>query len=107
LSSGVPVLIEILSLVVGTTPVLQLVATFHRLEVVPVQLMGVTVILTAFELAAVFQSLLQVTLASLLNQVVLVSAAGSYVVEVAPVISEKPDVELVMEDCHLYSRVPV
>ncbi len=98
---------EILSLVVGTTPVLQLVATFQRFEVVPVQLMGVTVILTALEVAAVVQSLLQVTLASLLNQVVLVSAAGSYVVEVAPEISEKPDVELVMEDCHLYSRVPV
>ncbi len=107
LSSGVPELIAILSLVVGTTPVFQLVATFQRLEVVPVQLMGVTVILITFELAAVVQSLLQVTLASLLNQVVLVRAAGSYVVEVAPVISENPVVELVVEDCHLYSRVPV
>ncbi len=28
-------------------------------------------------------------------------------VEVAPEISEKPVVELVIEDCHLYSRVPV
>ena len=77
LSSGVPVLIAILSLVVGTTPVLQLVATFQRFEVVPVQLIGVTVIFITLELAAVDQSALQVTLASLLNQVVLVSAAGS------------------------------
>ena len=55
---------------------------------------------------ALLQSAEQVTLAKRLNHVVCVNAPASYVSELVEVISLKSVVALVVDDCHLYSKVP-
>jgi hypothetical protein len=57
--------------------------------------------------AAPVQSAEQVTLAKRLNQVVTVNAPASYVAALLEAISAKPALLLVVDDCHLYSKVPV
>jgi hypothetical protein len=57
--------------------------------------------------AAPVQSAEQSTLANRLNQVVCVNELASYVAELLEAISLKPALLLVVEDCHLYSNVPV
>ena len=57
--------------------------------------------------AAPVQSAEQSTLANRLNQVVTVNAPASYVAALLEDISLKPLVLLVVDDCHLYSNVPV
>ena len=100
----------ILSVAVGTVPKDQLVATFQRLLVVPVQvLMELVLTVTCNTLlsTAPVQSTAQDTLAKRLNQVVWVNALAVYVAELLEAISAKPALLLVVEDCHLYSIVPV
>lgn len=57
--------------------------------------------------AAPVQSDLQETLASRLYHVVCVREPASYVSELLEAISLNPALLLVVEDCHLYSSVPV
>ena len=75
--------------------------------IVPPEL-GLTHIVTSSTLlSAASVQLAQVDRASRLNQVVCVSAPALYVSVVAPTMSLKPALPLVVDDCHLYSRVPV
>ena len=57
--------------------------------------------------AAPVQSAEHDTLANRLNQVVCVNAPASYVAALLEEISLKPALLLVVDDCHLYSNVPV
>jgi hypothetical protein len=68
---------------------------------------AVTVISITLLATAPVQFAEQDTLAKRLNQVVWVNAPAVYVAALLEVISLKPVVALVMDDCHLYSKVPV
>jgi hypothetical protein len=57
--------------------------------------------------AAPDQSLAQFTLANRLKKVGTVNVPASKTAELLEAISLKPALVLVVEDCHLYSRVPV
>lgn len=67
----------------------------------------VTVTSSTLLSTAPVQSDLQSTLANRLNQVVWLSEPASYVAELLDAISLKPVLLLVIEYCHLYSKVPV
>jgi hypothetical protein len=67
----------------------------------------VTVISITLLIAAPVQSAEQDTLAKRLNQVVWVNAPAVYVAALLEDISAKPVLLLVVDDCHLYSNVPV
>ena len=70
---------------------------------------GATLTVTSNTLlsAAPVQSAEHDTLANRLNQVVTVNAPASYVAALLEDISLKPALLLVVDDCHLYSKVPV
>ena len=67
----------------------------------------VTVISITLLATAPVQSAEQDTLAKRLNQVVTVNAPAVYVVALLEAISAKPALLLVVDDCHLYSTIPV
>ena len=60
-----------------------------------------TVTFTTFEIAAAVQSVMVVTLARRLNQVVLLKIPGEYAAELLFTISMKPLVSFVVDNCHL------
>ena len=62
---------------------------------------------STLDAAAPLQSDAQVTLARRLNQVVRVMSPGSNVDALVPSISVNPDTSLVVDCCHLYSKVPL
>ena len=95
---------------VGTVPSDQLPATFQRLLTAPIQVLGeaaLTVTSNTLLATAPVQSAEQLTLAKRLNHVVWVNALDVYVVALLEAISAKPVLLLVVDDCHLYSNVPV